>query len=121
MNGSKGKKDELPDTSATSVNEPLCGLRFKARVVGGTDAAVGDWPWQVGIAQSYDPSATPFCGGSLINKEWVVTANHCFGRAGKSAVPKDYVILLGEHDVSTKEGNDMSFKFESITRNSFHF
>ena len=90
--------------------------------MGGTDAAVGDWPWQVGIARSYDPSVTPFCGGSLINKQWVVTANHCFGRAGTNTVkPKDIVILLGEHDISKKEGNNISFKFESIIINSFDF
>ena len=76
-------------------------------MVGGDDAAIGDWPWQVGLARSYKPS-TPFCGGSLINKQWVVTANHCFGRAGVSNVkPDQLVIRLGEHDISRKDGNDL--------------
>ena len=76
-------------------------------MVGGSDASIGDWPWQVGLARSYNPS-TPFCGGSLINKQWIVTANHCFGRAGVSNVkPDQLVIRLGEHDISRKDGNDL--------------
>ena len=76
-------------------------------MVGGSDAAVGDWPWQVGLARSYNPSA-PICGGSLINKQWIVTANHCFGRAGVSDIkPDQFVIRLGEHDIAKKDGNDL--------------
>ena len=118
VSGSSGSKEK--DKAVAEVNDKYCGLRLKARVVGGTDAAVGDWPWQVGIARWYNPS-TPFCGGSLINKQWVVTANHCFGTAGKTAVPKDFVVLLGEHDISKKEGNDMSYKLELIIRGSFYY
>jgi len=114
VTGSHESKEK--DKSVTEVNGKYCGLRLKSRVVGGTDAAVGDWPWQVGIARSYNPS-TPFCGGSLINKQWVVTANHCFGTAGTNTVkPKDIVILLGEHDISRKEGNEKVVKVSKIIR-----
>ena len=96
------------------MNDEYCGLRFKARVVGGTDAAVGDWPWQVGIVRSYN-TITPFCGGSLINRQWVVTANHCFGTAGTNNIqPGDIYILLGEHDISKDNGNAVSLKFRPI-------
>ena len=101
------------------MNDDYCGLRLKSRVVGGTDAAVGDWPWQVGIARSYNPR-TPFCGGSLINRQWVVTANHCFGTAGTNTIkPKDIVILLGEHDISQNDGNDVSIVFAPIHLNCY--
>ena len=82
-------------------------MRLKSRVVGGNDAAQGDWPWQVGLTRSY---SKPFCGGSLINKQWVVTANHCFGRAGASNIsPDQLVIRLAEHDVSTTDGEYFYF------------
>jgi len=102
--------------STTEVNDDYCGLRLKSRVVGGTDAAVGDWPWQVGIARSYNPR-TPFCGGSLINRQWVVTANHCFGTAGTNTIkPKDIVILLGEHDISKNDDKARVAKVSKIIR-----
>ncbi|NXL12394.1 TMPS5 protease, partial [Mesembrinibis cayennensis] len=51
-----------------------CGLRAgAARVVGGTDAAPGRWPWQVSIYHGSQHR----CGGSVLAREWIVTAAHC--------------------------------------------
>lgn len=49
------------------------------RIVGGTNAKPGDWPWQVNIDYEFN-SANPgaHCGGTLINDEWVLSAAHCF-------------------------------------------
>ena len=91
------KADEL-------INGPYCGLRLKSRVVGGQDAAVGDWPWQVGLVMKRAPGRV-FCGGSLINKQWVVTAAHCFGRPGKmTKQPDEYQVRLAEHDLDLSSG-----------------
>jgi len=63
----------------------LCGVesarRFRQRsdpgtaIVNGTDAPACKWKWQVGLYQS--GSSSPFCGGSIIASNWVVTAEHC--------------------------------------------
>ncbi|MEY9363576.1 secreted trypsin-like serine protease [Bradyrhizobium yuanmingense] len=45
------------------------------RIIGGADADPAQWPFLVGI---FAPNfGAPFCGGSLVNKQWVVTAAHC--------------------------------------------
>ncbi len=45
-------------------------------VVGGSPSQEGSWPWQVRLFDDFDPN-TGFCGGSLVAKQWVLTAAHC--------------------------------------------
>ena len=53
---------KIPETKA---------ITFK--IVGGTSAQLANWPFVVNLFSGN----TPFCGGSLINQQWVLTAAHC--------------------------------------------
>jgi secreted trypsin-like serine protease len=44
------------------------------RIVGGKAANPRDWPFIVGL---FVNDTGPFCGGSLISPQWVLTASHC--------------------------------------------
>ncbi|CAG2175020.1 unnamed protein product [Oppiella nova] len=48
----------------------------KSRVVGGRNAPINLAPWQV-LFLSPTVGGDYQCGGSLINKDWVLTAGHC--------------------------------------------
>ncbi|CAL8373783.1 unnamed protein product [Gadus morhua 'NCC'] len=51
-----------------------CGTRAKLpRIIGGGEAPLGRWPWQVSLYYSNRHT----CGGSIITSQWVVTAAHC--------------------------------------------
>lgn len=45
-----------------------------ALIVGGTNAGIGQFPYQVSLRSA---SNVHFCGGSIYNNRWVISAAHC--------------------------------------------
>ncbi|XP_077091500.1 chymotrypsinogen A-like [Siphateles boraxobius] len=79
----------------------VCGQApLNNKIVGGEDAKAGFWPWQVSIHTR--PFGSHFCGGSLINKDWVLSAAHCFQDYGAS----DIVMYFGRWRQSGSNPNE---------------
>ena len=74
------------------IGDVECGKRASGtRIVGGTMAKPGSWPWQV--TMDYVPQKAPhWCGGSVVAPDWIVTAAHCFAYSNS---PSDYKIVAG--------------------------
>jgi len=85
-----------------------CGIRPTSRIVGGVDANHGDWPWQAML--QYASTGRQFCGGALIDPQWVVTAAHCV--KGKSA--SSLKVRMGAHKRTTTVGTEQDFTVNKI-------
>jgi secreted trypsin-like serine protease len=53
-------------------------------IVGGTNTTIGANPWQVSLQ---DSTGFHFCGGSIINASWILTAQHCVNNGGSISTP----------------------------------
>lgn len=64
-------------THAKQQPQPDCGRSTSKinRIVGGTDASFGQFPWQAFVQVGGSR-----CGGALISSRHVVTAGHCVAR-----------------------------------------
>jgi len=79
------------DPLGVAHNEDYQGL-----IVNGRVAANCTWPWQISMVQT----DFPFCGGTLINPWWVLTAAHCF----TGSLGTNKFAVAGMHDKRTQSG-----------------
>ncbi|MDR9781134.1 serine protease [Rhizobium redzepovicii] len=68
------------------------------KIVGGVQAKPGQLPWQVSLGVSWiaSPADGHFCGGSIYNESWIITAAHCVD--GSS--PNDIIVTAGTTDLN---------------------
>ncbi|XP_050700372.1 ovochymase-1-like [Eriocheir sinensis] len=83
-------------TTETSSSPCNCGKRNTvSRIVGGETTTTHEYPWQVALVSK--SGSRPYCGGSVISAQWILTAAHCVDR--NTASGSD--VVVGEHDWST--------------------
>lgn len=68
-------------------------------IIGGEEVdPIGRYPYQVALVSEY---GFQFCGGSLVHKDWVLSAAHCYGLA--------FAVEIGRHNLT-----DSTEVYESI-------
>lgn len=79
------------------VLNALSAVRSKPKIVGGVPSVSGTWPWMTAIYyRNCTPDQCQFCGGSLIDSNWVLTAAHCAAAVGNTPID----VFLGGIDLA---------------------
>jgi len=60
--------------AVSAANIPLHG---EGKITGGEDALDGEFPWMVSLRSVGILGPSHFCGGSIIDKDWVLTDGRC--------------------------------------------
>ncbi|XP_037792947.1 LOW QUALITY PROTEIN: venom serine protease-like, partial [Penaeus monodon] len=77
-----------------------CGVANPNRIVGGTEVPPAHkYPGHIGL--KYENGANYWCGGSIINNQYVMTAAHCFfDKYGNRESDEGLVVGVADHDMS---------------------
>ncbi|KAK3753043.1 hypothetical protein QZH41_008769, partial [Actinostola sp. cb2023] len=80
---------------------------LQTRIVNGKNANKHGWPWQISLYRS----GRFICGGSIIKRDWILTAAHC-------VQPKPfanlYTVIVGGHNRRKKTRYQKTFRVKRL-------
>uniref|UniRef100_A0A8C9PX60 Transmembrane serine protease 12 n=1 Tax=Spermophilus dauricus TaxID=99837 RepID=A0A8C9PX60_SPEDA len=91
---------------------PLRDMLQGSRIVGGSDAQDGAWPWIVSLQIRYGRFLAHICAGSLVKDRWVLTAAHCTRDARD---PLQWRAVMGTNTVNMSQAYTKRIKVKAIS------
>ncbi|KAL7291856.1 hypothetical protein TKK_0014419 [Trichogramma kaykai] len=108
-NAGSGSNPSPPDVTRHPnlrlLDHNLCGPISDDKIYGGNRTKVNEFPWMALVAYDTGLSEPQYrCGGSIINKRYILTAAHCVRNLGFNLRPVG--IRVGEHDLGSERDCD---------------
>ncbi|KAM5180639.1 coagulation factor X-like [Mantella aurantiaca] len=106
--------NSLADTASPESSQPKTMVSTASpnqnvdpygRIVGGRDCQLGECPWQ---ALLISEDNEPFCGGTILSNQFILTAAHCMNQT------KYFKVVVGEVNTQKKDGTESTHKVEKI-------
>ncbi|XP_069362203.1 chymotrypsin-like elastase family member 2A [Maniola hyperantus] len=97
-----------------------CGRRkveHTELIVNGAPTKPGDWPWHVALYTLKDTVFKYICGGTLVSKNFVLTAAHCATSRGTPFTPDVLSVVLGKYNL---KGGDKESEERQVHRIIIH-
>jgi len=85
------------------------GVNLFKKIIGGKEVVYGTVPWQAYIPQK----GRMFCGGVLVNSQFLLSAAHCF-HLRYSSRPSSLYVYLGKHKLYGYDNGMRRFKVAEI-------
>ncbi|XP_010223633.1 PREDICTED: coagulation factor X-like [Tinamus guttatus] len=85
----------------TSIQSP----NVITRIVGGDECLLGECPWQ---AVLINEGGEEFCGGTILNENYILTAAHCMNQS------KEITVVVGEVDREEEEHSETMHTVDKI-------
>ncbi len=93
---------------------PAQAFEVQPRIVGGCESATSAHPWMVALATKLASNngtyewTNSFCGATLVNERWVMTAAHCLSYMSSSVevdfAPADLEVYIGTTRLDSGQG-----------------
>jgi uncharacterized membrane protein len=96
---------QTQDPTPESLHRFFERYGISSRIVGGEPADILDYPWQVSLQLQPQFGGGHFCGGSVINNEWILTASHCLVWDDVDLMPHHIRIRAGFSLLNSTEGS----------------
>jgi hypothetical protein len=81
------------------ICKPICGARTfynRGKIIGGAKAVQGSYPWMAMLYKHPCTHNCLFCGGSILDNNFVITAAHCIHDIGG----RPFIVRIGAHNVN---------------------